>query len=313
MKVTLANHTKTILKPLEEIAADFNLEITELHNQPVIEVMNTGMPNLVILNWIDGMNDEICSAIKRIKNMKTHPFILLIGTKDTINDLSEGVASGADDYMTIPFTKDELKLKINVVKKNIEQNNTLLKTKKKLIKFAKEDPITSVLNRRALLDEMLNEMGRASRRGDFTCSIMINLHNYYELLNEFGTRVFDAFLGEFAGRLKKSIRPYDKIGRFEVSRFVIFLPHARNDDAEKVAERIIKNLQSKKFRYKENYINPCVSIGISELDPEDVEKNGRPDDHQMNDLVLESFIRRSEFATTAACEKGDNKIEIYTF
>lgn len=313
MKVTLANHTKTILKPLEEIAAEFNLEITELHNQPVIEVMNTGMPNLVILNWIDGMNDEICSAIKRIKNMKTHPFILLIGTKDTIKDLSEGVASGADDYITIPFTKDELKLKINVVKKNIEQNNTLLKTKKKLIKFAKEDPVTSVLNRRALLDEMLNEMGRASRRGDFTCSIMINLHNYYELLNEFGTRVFDAFLGEFAGRLKKSIRPYDKIGRFEVSRFVIFLPHARNDDAEKVAERIIKNLQSKKFRYKEDYINPCVSIGISELDPEDVEKNGRPDDHQMNDLVLESFIRRSEFATTAACEKGDNKIEIYTF
>ena len=313
MKVTLANHTKTILKPLEEIAADFNLEITELHNQPVIEVTNTGMPNLVILNWIDGMNDEICSAIRRIKNMKTHPFILLIGTKDTINDLSEGVASGADDYITIPFTKDELKLKINIAKKYIDLNNTLLKTKKKLIKFAKEDPVTSVLNRRALLDEMLNEMGRASRRGDFTCSIMINLHNYYELLNEFGTRVFDAFLGEFAGRLKKSIRPYDKIGRFEVSRFVIFLPHARNDDAEKVAERIIKNLQSKKFRYKEDYINPCVSIGISELDPEDVEKNGKPDDHQMNDLVLESFIRRSEFATTAACEKGDNKIEIYTF
>jgi diguanylate cyclase (GGDEF)-like protein len=313
MKVTLANHTKTILKPLEEIASEFNLEITELHNQPVIEVMNTGMPNLVILNWIDGMNDEICSAIKRIKNMKTHPFILLIGTRDSISDLSEGVASGADDYITIPFTKDELKLKLNVAKKYIDLNNTLLKTKKKLIKFAKEDPVTSVLNRRALLDEMLNEMGRASRRGDFTCSIMINLHNYYELLNEFGTRVFDAFLGEFAGRLKKSIRPYDKIGRFEVSRFVIFLPHARNDDAEKVAERIIKNLQSKKFRYKEDYINPCVSIGISELDPEDVEKNGHPDDHQMNDLVLESFIRRSEFATTAACEKGDNKIEIYTF
>ncbi|PKL17519.1 MAG: hypothetical protein CVV49_10715 [Spirochaetae bacterium HGW-Spirochaetae-5] len=313
MKVTLANHTKTILKPLEEISAEFNLEITELHNQPVTEVLNTGMPEMVIINWIDGMNAEICSAIKKIKAMKSHPFILLIGTKDTVTDLTEGVTSGADDYIAIPFTKDELKLKLRIVKKHIDLNNTLLKTKKKLIKFAKEDPITSVLNRRALLDEMLNEMGRASRRGDFTCSIMINLHNYNDLLNEFGTKVFDAFLGEFAGRLKKSIRPYDKIGRFEVSRFVIFLPHARNEEAEKVAERIIKNLQSKKFKYKDNYIGPCVSIGISELDPEDVEKKGKPDDHLMNDLVLESFIRRSEFATTTACEKGDNKIEIYTF
>lgn len=273
MKVTLANHTKTILKPLEEIATDFNLEITELHNQPIIEVLNSGMPNLVIINWIDGMNEEICSGIKKIKNMKSRPYILLIGTKDTVIDLTEGINSGADDYIIIPFTKDELILKFHVIKKHIDLNNTIIKTKKKLIKYAKEDPVTSVLNRRALLDEMLNEMGRASRNSDFTCSIMINLHNYDDLLNEFGTKVFDAFLGEFASRLKKSIRPYDKIGRFEISRFVIFLPHARNDDAEKVAERIIKNLQSKKFKYRENYINPCVSLGISELDPDDVEKD----------------------------------------
>jgi len=313
MKVTLANHTKTILKPLEEIAAEFSLEITELHNQPVSEVLNTGMPNLVIINWIDGMNKEICLAIKKIKNMKSRPFILLIGTKDTANDLSEGVTSGADDYITIPFTKDELKLKMHVIKKHIDLSGNLLKTKKKLIKYAKEDPVTSVLNRRALLDEMLNEMGRASRNGEFACSIMINLHNYNDLMNQFGTKVFDAFLAEFAARLKKSIRPYDRIGRFEFSRFVIFLPRARSEDAEKVAGRMIKNLQSKKFKYRDEYLDPCVSIGISELSPDDVEKSGKPDDNQMNDLILESFIRRSEFATSTACEKGDNKIEIYTF
>jgi len=313
MKVTLANHTKTILKPLEEISPDFKLEITELHNQPVAEVLNSGTPDLVIINWIDGMNAEICSAIKKIKNMKSHPYILLIGTRDTSNDLAEGIASGADDYLLIPFTKDELRLKFNVVKKHLEISNSLLKTKKKLIRFAKEDPVTSVLNRRALFDEMLNEMGRAKRSGEFTCSIMIDLHNYNDLLNQFGTRVFDSFFGEFAARLKKSIRPYDKIGRYETSRFIIFLPHARNEDAEKVAERIIKNLQSKKFRYREDYINPRISIGISELDPEDIEKNTAADDHQMNDLILESFIRRSEFATTTAGEKGDNKISVYTF
>ncbi len=312
MKVTLANHTKTILKPLEEISPDFKLEITELHNQPVAEVLNSGSPDLVIINWIDGMNNEICNAIKKIKNMKSRPHILLIGTKDSMNDLADGIASGADDYLSIPFTKDELRLKFTIVKKNMEIGSSLLKTKKRLIKFAKEDPVTSVLNRRALLDEMLNEMGRASRSGEFTCSIMIELHNYTELLDQFGTRVFDSFLGEFAARLKKSIRPYDKIGRFEISRFIIYLPHARNEDAGKVAERIIKNLQSKKFRYRDEYINPRVSIGISELDPGDIERNNR-DDHQMNDLILESFIRRSEFATTTAGEKGDNKISIYTF
>jgi hypothetical protein len=45
----------------------------------------------VIVNWIDGMNDEICSGIKKIKNMKSRPYILLIGTRDTTSDLSEGI------------------------------------------------------------------------------------------------------------------------------------------------------------------------------------------------------------------------------
>lgn len=313
MKVSLINHTKTILKPLEELSSVFKLEIKEIQNQPLMKALSSGMPDILIINWIDGSTEETCASIKKIKTMKGHPFILLIGTKDISAELSEGIIAGADDCITIPFSKDELRLRFNVIKRIVNLNNNLQKTRKKLIKHAKEDPVTAVLNRRALLDEMMNEMGRASRHGDYACSIMINLHNYYDLLNEFGTKVFDSFLGEFASRLKRSIRPYDKIGRFETSRFLLFLPHAKNDDAEKVAQRIIKNIQNKKFRYKESYIEPCVSIGISELDPEHVETSNRPDDKIMNDLILESFIRRSEFASTTACEEGDNKIVVYTF
>jgi len=313
MKAALINHTKTILKPLEEIAPALKMEIREIQNQPLVKALSTDMPDILIINWIDGSTDETCQTIKKIKSLKGHPFILLIGTKDNATDLSEGITAGADDSIIIPFTKDELKLKFNVIKKNINLNKNLHNTKKKLIKHAKDDPVTSVLNRRALLDEMMNEMRRASRQGDYACSIMINVHNYYDLLDKFGAKVFDSFLGEFASRLKKSIRPYDKIGRFETSRFLLFLPHAKSTDAEKVAQRIIKKIQSKKFRYKDEYIEPCVSIGISELDPGHIESTNKPDDKIMNDLILESFIRRSEFASTTACEEGDNKIVIYTF
>ena len=307
MKIFLTNHTKTILKPLEDISSELKLDITE------IDESFTTIPDLAIINHIDSMNEETDVIIKKFKAVKTPPFILLLGTKDTIKGLMNGISSGADDYLIMPFTKDELKLKINVIKKHIIANKTLIKTKKKLIRYAKEDPVTSVLNRRALLDEMLNEMRRSARRGDFICSIMINLHNYNELLNKLGIKAFDQFLGEFAAKLKKSIRPYDKIGRFDLSRFIIFLPQARNDDAAKVAERIIKNLQSQKFKYKEDYIEPSVSIGISELDPDDMQKDDKLDDNVINDLILESFIRRSEFATSTADGKGKNKIEVYTF
>ena len=313
MKIFLTNHTKTILKPLEDVSSELKLSITEVDIHDIDAALKTAIPDLAIINHIDNMSEETAILIKKFKALKTPPFVMLLGTKDTIKGLMNSIAAGADDYLIMPFTKDELKLKINVVKKHIVNSKILIKTKKKLIKFAKEDPVTSVLNRRALLDEMLNEMGRSARRGDFICSIMINLHNYNELLNKLDIKIFDVFLGEFAAKLKKSIRPYDKIGRFDLSRFLIFLPQARNDDAAKVAERIIKNIQSQKFKFKEDYIEPVVSIGISELDPDDMQRDEKLDDHVINDLILESFIRRSEFATSTADQKGENKIEVYTF
>jgi len=310
MKIFLTNHTKTILKPLADVSSELKLSITEIDTHSIDESLKTTIPDLAIVNH---MNEETDIIIKKIKAVKTPPFILLLGTKEAIKGLMNGISSGADDYLIMPFTKDELKLKINVINKHIITHKSLIKTKKKLLRYAKEDPVTAVLNRRALLDEMLNEMGRSARKGDFICSIMINLHNYNELLNKLDIKVFDIFLGEFASKLKKSIRPYDKIGRFDLSRFIIFLPQARNADAEKVAQRIIKNIQSQKFKFKESYIEPSVSIGISELDPDDMRRDPKLDDHVINDLILESFIRRSEFATSTANEKGKNKIEIYTF
>ena len=76
---------------------------------------------------------------------------------------------------------------------------------------------------------------------------------------------------------------------------------------------MIAKLQEKKFKYNDERVEPVVSIGISELDPFDLGKSGDPDTLAMNDLVIESFIRRSEFASRQAREKGKNSIEIYTF
>lgn len=313
MKVILVNHTKTIQKAISELGIEFSLDIITSTLDSMEETIEKESPQAVILNWAEGMTIETCSSIKKIKSKKGYIYLILIGTRDTLRELTEGIDAGADDFILIPFTRDEIIARMKTAARIISLNNTLIKTRKKLIKFAKEDPVTATLNRRALIDEISGEMGRASRRNEFTSAVMINLHNHEEIQKEFGSKVFDAFLGEFAARLRKSIRPYDKIGRFDYARFLIFLPHSRGAESHKVAERIIKKIQDKRFRFRDKYIEPCLSIGISELDPGDLIKGGDTETLQINELILESFIRRSEFATTAACEKGENHIEIYTF
>jgi len=313
MKAVLVNHTKTTMKAFEEAGPSLKLDIITAEPDSLESIIEKETPEVVILNWVDGMTSETCASIKKLKSRKGKVYLILTGSRDSVHELAEGIKAGADEFILFPFTREEIVARINIAERVMGLNVSLNKTRRKLIKHAKEDPVTTTLNRRALIDEISNEIGRASRRNEFTCAIMINLHNYEEIQKDFGLKVFDAFLGEFASRLKKSIRPYDKIGRFEFARFLIFLPHTRSEDSRKVAERIIQKIQQKKFKYREKYIDPCVSIGISELDPSDVVRGGDSETLLINELILESFIRRSEFATTAACEKGDNEVEIYTF
>jgi len=313
MKAVLVNHTKTTMKAIEEAGPSLKLEIIISDIDSLDSVIEKETPEVVILNWVDGMAPGNCASIKKSKSKKGKVYLILTGSRESVHELSEGVKAGADDFILFPFTREEIIARINIAERAIGLNVSLNKTKRKLIKHAKEDPVTTTLNRRALIDEISNEIGRAARRNEFTCAIMINLHNHEEIQKDFGLKIFDAFLGEFASRLKKSIRPYDKIGRFEFARFLIFLPHTRSEDSKKVAERIIKKIQQKKFKHRDKYLDPCISIGISELDPSDVVRGGDSETLLINELILESFIRRSEFATTSACEKGDNSIEIYTF
>ena len=313
MKVCLINHTKTILKPVNELSKEMNLEVIAADDSGPEITVKTENPQIVLLNWSDKEALSICSSIRSMKSPKGYIHILLIGIKETSSQLDEAIESGADDFILMPFSKEELKTRLLIAEKHIETRNGLTRAKKKLIKHAKEDPITSVLNRRSLFDEILNEMGRAARKGDFSTAMMINLKNMQDLLKDLGPKVVDSFLGEFSRRLKKSIRPYDKIGRYDNSRFLIFLPATNSENSHIVADRIVQKLGSSRFTYKDKLISPCVSIGISELDPDDIGKNIGNEDILINDLIMESFIRRSEFASDSACEEGDNQIKIYTF
>ncbi len=313
MKICLINHTKTTMKPIEDLAQELNLQIITADPENAINTIKDEAPSVILLNWTDNSTLDISLSIRQIKLKSGYIYIIITGTKDITEKLFMAVSESADDYFFMPFSKDELMIKLHLATKNIELNNRVTATKRKLIMHAKEDPVTGALNRRALLDEILNEMGRAARKNELSCTIMINLINYDEMLTESGQKALDSFMGEFSRILKKSVRPYDKLGRYDPDRFLIFLPNTNNTDAKIVAERIVTGIESKKFRFKESVFQPCISMGISELNPSDMGESKNSEVLLINDLIMDSFIRRAEMASNKACEKGSNKIEIYTF
>ncbi len=64
----------------------------------------------IMLPGIDGI-----SLLKKIRDLKHHTPVLLLTAKNSIEDKVNGLDSGADDYLTKPFSLEELTARIRVL------------------------------------------------------------------------------------------------------------------------------------------------------------------------------------------------------
>ncbi len=201
--------------------------------------------------------------------------------------------------------------RMKIAERIIKLEEELTRSKKKMLTLVKEDPVTGLFNRRSLLDEVLKEMGRASREMKYISAMVTSITNFKELVELHGIAVMDELLVECGRRIKVSCRPYDKLGRYTVSDFLIFLPGSGKNNAEKVAKRIISAFSKKPLAVNDMKVQVSLAIGIAELDPDQISKNNSVDSNLLNDLVLDALIKKSELAVKRAIRLGSNKIEIF--
>jgi two-component system phosphate regulon response regulator PhoB len=78
------------------------------------------MPDLVILDWmIEGTSGiEICRRLRRDK-ATTHLPIVMLTARDTEDDRVRGLETGADDYLTKPFSPRELIARVGSVLRRV--------------------------------------------------------------------------------------------------------------------------------------------------------------------------------------------------
>ena len=80
-------------------------------------------PNLLLLDWMlpDLSGIDICKNIRRDNNFKSLPIIMLTA-KGEEEDKVKGLESGADDYITKPFSFNELMARIKAVLRRTDPN-----------------------------------------------------------------------------------------------------------------------------------------------------------------------------------------------
>lgn len=108
----------------------------------------------------------------------------------------------------------------------------------RLEQLAQTDPLTQLLNRRALTERITAEMERALRYDSTMALLMIDLDHFKKVNDTYGHLVGDDVLRDVGQLLIDTIRGSDIVARYGGEEFLVLLPETDDAGAEAFAERI---------------------------------------------------------------------------
>ncbi|HEY0316318.1 MAG TPA: diguanylate cyclase [Sphingomonas sp.] len=157
---------------------------------------------------------------------------------------------------------------------------------------AETDQLTGIANRRKLLATIEHYVDSA-RDGltTFSCA-MIDIDHFKSINDRFGHGMGDQVLQKLVATVREALRGEDLIGRLGGEEFVVVLPHADEDQAIPVAERIRAAVEATRI---EGLPAVTVSIGVATY---------------AGDRSADSLLARADIALYAAKDAGRNALRL---
>jgi len=157
---------------------------------------------------------------------------------------------------------DELDMMYRTLEQRVaERTAELDQAKRELERLALYDPLTGLANRSLLADRMSQAVARAERGAGPPSVLLLDLDEFKTINDGLGHSVGDLLLVEIARRLTAVVRDTDTVARLGGDEFAILLPDIDEDQALRIAERALTELQ-KPFAVGERAVWPAASIGI---------------------------------------------------
>lgn len=141
------------------------------------------------------------------------------------------------------------------------------KDEAKIQHLAYHDELTSLPNRRLLMDRLEHNINIAKRHDTKGALLFLDLDRFKTINDSLGHAVGDAILCEVAKRLNESVRAEDSVARLGGDEFMVLLPELNHDPSEAsyeasiVAEKL-RNSLSEPYHLKGHHYHTTPSIGI---------------------------------------------------
>jgi diguanylate cyclase (GGDEF)-like protein len=137
----------------------------------------------------------------------------------------------------------------------------------KMYDLATLDGMTGALNKKAIVDIITEEFGRAQAKGTPLTLLMLDLDHFKQINDTHGHPAGDYVLKETSSLIKdKMIRQKDALGRYGGEEFALLLRETPLRIAVDIAERIRSAVEKNNYVFDGNKIAVTISIGVATLD-----------------------------------------------
>lgn len=293
MRVLIADDDALSLRILQDSLLTWNYDAVVARNGleawDILQLSDA--PHLVILDWMmPGMDGvEICRRIRKLNN-RNYLYIILLTGRNSRDDIIRGLESGADDYMIKPFHPEELKSRLKIGQRIIE-------LEQRIMRLARTDYLTGLLNRRAFMERLESEYSRARRENKPLSLIIMDIDHFKSVNDSYGHQAGDLILQELAAIITKSCRLYDFIGRYGGEEFIVCLPGTDKVNAVVTAERMraaVENMK-KYIPDRDVVVKITASFGVASFQPGE-------------DTNIDKLINKADDALYRAKGEGRNRV-----
>ncbi|NKL02679.1 diguanylate cyclase [Rhizobium leguminosarum bv. viciae] len=156
------------------------------------------------------------------------------------------------------------------------------------------DPLTGLLNRRALFDQY-----GTRPMGTTTAVIVFDIDHFKSVNDRFGHAAGDRVLNIFAGELSAHCRAGDTAARLGGEEFVLVLKEIMPGRAELTAERIRRAFEAREIHIDDEVLTCTVSVGVAP---------GRS-----KSLDFDAMLSAADKALYVAKRAGRNRVELASY
>lgn len=300
---------KVLIVEDDEVSLKLITSLVEKQGHTVIQTTDATMayenikmftePFVIILDWLmPGMEGSTLCELTRKTDIPYQPFIIMLTSKNSINDQLTALDMGADMFLTKPIEPAVIIANLRVASRIVQQQNEAIQLQEELKKLANIDGLTGINNRRFGLEMLTMNLERLGRqKEDKTgCIILCDIDDFKSINDRFGHSTGDEVLIEFCKRINRQIRPFDEFCRYGGEEFLLYC-EIDEQDMPSFLERLRNAVEINGFHLISEDIKITASFGVVSFTSKLLQTTS------LNELIIES-----DNALYKAKEGGKNQV-----